>query len=689
MKKYVLLLCFLLLFSFLIVPFDVQGTSLRYFEYPTETWIIEKQDYFGTFLEWNFIPIHGQDSNKTSWMFEWIQKDFQVVFNETTGEIIGVYENPIQDIVKHLSNTTLLKEKFEILQILGGFTNEGNFLSDCKRLHNYPVSIDPKCKKYFIKEPIHHLDLLNQKKGSFNFTLKKWIHGIRLMIGFKTTITYSDSANLISWTGGSQGSEIDCQDLYNEDIANNRTLLDENISTPEPPSPSEAIFLDTPFLYPACSKAMKIYFDISNFSRGGSLTIQGYDLDGGTQQEMHNINSSISFLTDYWYSDMTKLTFASGHEYHLNITQPRWGVVWKQETMQFRFDAKLQCGDGITETWFADHGIHILFSSHVVSGNSERLIDVKNDAHLRFGVIIDITKRTTKHGICLIFDNQDDRIYTRVIYGSSLAEIQLYSSTFRVIRQGGITTSGQLNNLYDAYVWNCILDGVHIISCYDLDISRITVYDAFYGVAVSSIIYANDISLYKNQWNLYFYGTLEGTFKNVVGRTPLTANVRTINVKADMYIINGDLDAWTFSHTGTMTHDIYRQYEFNLTVTFPNGTAIQNANVTLSYDGMGGGLIGSYLTDVNGRMNETLTMAFYNKTGGNTPFDFNPFHLNITYGDYWEYDKSFYLDRKIDWIIALHDPKPKDYALYLVGFCFILGVCSAILYVGWKKRKGD
>jgi len=94
-------------------------------------------------------------------------------------------------------------------------------------------------------------------------------------------------------------------------------------------------------------------------------------------------------------------------------------------------------------------------------------------------------------------------------------------------------------------------------------------------------------------------------------------------------------------------------------VTYPNGTAFENANVTITYYGQGGGTAYSGTTDSNGQIpTQTFTYGFYNRTGQETIYDYNPYKISITNSDRHVVEWNFTLDKPINWAISLEPNVP-------------------------------
>ncbi len=123
------------------------------------------------------------------------------------------------------------------------------------------------------------------------------------------------------------------------------------------------------------------------------------------------------------------------------------------------------------------------------------------------------------------------------------------------------------------------------------------------------------------------------------------------------YLVNVDSDSWSMTWFSTGSGETYRQYEFDLNVTDTSGTPIQNANVTVKHYGQTEAQDFSVLTGANGSFStQTLTMGFYNQTGGDTIYSYNPHNLTVTASGYRTYTANITLNDKTDWTITLETP---------------------------------
>jgi len=218
---------FMLLFSLNLSIDIVSGEKESYFEYPTETWIIERQDYFGKFLDWDFIPIDGQSGDKRVWNFTWEHLAYYEVYDEYTGEET-VYYNPIFEIRKAINNDVWLREIYDKTDDLW-FKSWGDFKSDVIQLDKYPII--PEDKEDFIG--LHNnIDIFNFDNGSFLVSFKdKWKLGKKITIGFGSTITYNGGSNTITVTGGTEGSPIDFWDVWNASNVNGWNVVNNTCDT--------------------------------------------------------------------------------------------------------------------------------------------------------------------------------------------------------------------------------------------------------------------------------------------------------------------------------------------------------------------------------------------------------------------------------------------------------------------------
>lgn len=366
-----------------------------------------------------------------------------------------------------------------------------------------------------------------------------------------------------------------------------------------------------------------------------------------------------------------------------------WDIVqmsFTSENVSFDFGARLQIGDASTPTWFADTEKQVTFNSTVLSANSQILIDVKNNGHFRVGQVLDATDKLSYKG-CQ-FTALDSYLYVAWVKNRAGGDTQIYSSSFTQVDKGNFKDHSFGNDdATEMPFWNNIID--HGLIGGKWDISH-TIWQ--YGYTVISYTTTGDFRdsfIFKPYHAFYFYSWYgDAPIKNVIVRQCRNKVFRCYAVTIAKYLVNFDVDTWSFYWLETSIGEIYRQYEFDLTVTYPNGTAIQNANVTIKHYGQGETQDFTELTDSNGHIStKTLTKGFYNQTGGDTMYSLEPFNLQITnITDYQTYNGNFTLPEKKGWIIALTtDIEDDTYVWWTLSLCWI-PVAIALLIVAQKRR---
>jgi hypothetical protein len=143
---------------------------------------------------------------------------------------------------------------------------------------------------------------------------------------------------------------------------------------------------------------------------------------------------------------------------------------------------------------------------------------------------------------------------------------------------------------------------------------------------------------------------------------------------------DADTDTWDITWGGTCTGKVWRKCTFDLTTT-------ANSTIEISYYGQGGGTIYS-ATDSDGVLTtQTISKEFYNQTGGDTPYSFEPLHLKISKDGFQTYEANFTLTQKTNWEIYLQtlpttDNMPLGFApAFLLGIMIVLPIA---IFIGRK-----
>lgn len=363
-----------------------------------------------------------------------------------------------------------------------------------------------------------------------------------------------------------------------------------------------------------------------------------------------------------------------------------WNVANKtssSENYQFDFGGRIVIGDSSTATWFADTEVQVYFNSTSVSANAQILMQVTANANFRIGQLDDSTNKLTSKGVSLFVENSYNFIYivdglnslTSVIYSSSLkAETNrhnlrvrvIYNSIFYNVMVMGVSTSGDINQMINTGSdFGLYMTGLQPFG----DLDNILVYRTTYG----------------------FYPFAVGPTRDVILRNPIFRNITTYELyvnqmSGNVTLINANFDQWRFYWNAI--GEVYRQYELDLNVTDSANSPIENANVTVTHYGQGKTQDFSILTGSNGSFaTQTLTMGFYNQTGANTIYDYNPYNITITHDNYATKTFNFTLQEEIKWLITL------DTSSYSIGIgggfilgALIIGVLGLAGLFKFKKR---
>jgi hypothetical protein len=328
-----------------------------------------------------------------------------------------------------------------------------------------------------------------------------------------------------------------------------------------------------------------------------------------------------------------------------------WGQISKQGDVQFLFDCKLQIGDDSTSTYFEDTNKQIVFPDSIPSVQ----ITITNNSIFRLGQVHNATTKYATDGCSLIF--QGTGWNERNIYIKNGGKAYFYGCHLHS-DAGGAGIIYYLGNNNTRF-WHLVLNNIQLWSeNSDTDIYKVTFFrDEYYDTALNKISgLMEDVTIYNcGGWAAIYTWWYGYTVKNLKTHNSTAYTLGADNLRDDhAYIIDSELDKWTIRWRNTCTKYIYRQYTFSLMVIYSNGTAIENANVTLSYYGQGREQVDSWLTLADGSIPEqTFSMGFYNQTGGDTLYNYNPYNLLILKEGFQPYSQNFTLSEKINWTIAL------------------------------------
>ncbi len=399
---------------------------------------------------------------------------------------------------------------------------------------------------------------------------------------------------------------------------------------------------------PADSKALKLAVAVSAVNGSVPLTFSGLDKDGVAQTETLTVTSATSYTTEKWFSNINangvSIPLDDGETVTLTITQAQWGVVWKMGANQYAFDAKLVIGDGSTATVFVDTNKSVAFNDLGLVYPSASL-SVTDNAALTLGTLLDASAKTVQEGCSLINYNTSAVGYI-FIQGATTDAVNLYACQ--------VTASGNAQLRYcHGKIYHCVFGRYIRVAVSVFDIFDLSMW---YGTDTGAISVSSGTFDSVTIGNYVYALAAYGTYPQLVAKNckllnntyDLYVNTLTDN---DAYLINMEA-AWTFFWVGNSTKKIYRQYEFDLTVTDKTNTPLQGATVTLT--DKNGTQAFSAMTNANGAIaTQTITRGYYQQSTGDTLHDQAPHTLTVAKAGYQTYIKKFVITEKTRWAIKL------------------------------------
>ena len=454
------------------------------------------------------------------------------------------------------------------------------------------------------------------------------------------TWTYTVATNIVTVTGGTSGSPAGFVDAWNADKAGTLELLAATAAALN-------LSLSTA-IKPTDKVALKLNLVITGYSVAGDITLTGKDKDGGAQSEVVAVAGNGSLATTLWYSSIDASGVDCTGTYTIQITQSQWGVVWKQETNQYGFDAKLQIGDASTATYFTDSNKEVTWLGSGSAGGSN-WVDIKASATATFGVLIDATTHATDSGIVFLFNFTTNYAY---INADTNAIADFYSCSV-----SGVTCISRIKGNGIRRIWNFIGNRFRIGQITNVNGDWFNLY---IGAPTAEYVLYSPLPATMNTFvirGLPVYIAYLNASSTITGLNASGATTKTFHVEGASnykhYLINPTLDTWTFTFAAGSNTIVYRQYTFDLKVTDKDNVAISGATVTVK-DNTGANVF-SVNTAADGTIaQQTVSRGYYNQANGDTLQEYSPHNLTITKAGYITYDQDFTLDELTDWEIALH-----------------------------------
>lgn len=321
-----------------------------------------------------------------------------------------------------------------------------------------------------------------------------------------------------------------------------------------------------------------------------------------------------------------------------------WGVLHKQGNRQFYSEARIVIGDGSTSTAVSDKRAHLEFEPDAVPSGGIG-ITVENNASLTFGELVDATAKVVRYGVDVMYPVKGSGVHRYLIRGFNGSQINLYGCSFR----------GFTNTYYSLWIrgvitaYHCLFDRVELRNVsgelYDLVFVQIR------SSALRTVTATMDEIRLFTSAAFMVEATSGLTVSNVVARG-ITTFYYAYYQSGNSYLINADSDAWTFIWSNSPNAKIYRQYEFDLTVTDKENNAISGATVTLK--DKDDNQVFQVTTDAQGEIaTQTVSRGWYEQATGDTLNEYSPHTLTIEKAGCQTYERKLALEEKTKWEIKL------------------------------------
>jgi len=330
-----------------------------------------------------------------------------------------------------------------------------------------------------------------------------------------------------------------------------------------------------------------------------------------------------------------------------------WGVVTRQCTNQFCFNAKLQIGDGTTATHFMDKDVQVSFVASITTAHNQTVFSIKNNAYLTLGHLISGSQ--TDNSCTFILKSA----YANIGFPTAEAgsEIKLYSTTWNFISTVGNNSWNSCIMIHttSATIINCIINRVQIRSTvsgsvYLRNITITNVYNIFSGIGGDW----ECITVSGGKWGFYITNSAPNSIKDMNISNFSSSSMRTYQLTThDVNCINFNIDTWNPSWAGTSSKEVYRQYEFDLEMVDSTGIGVATTKTKI-WD-KDDSIVTNATTNASGVLaTQTLNYGYYHQTGGIMPVMKTPHEMRIyKYGKKMLSSKSS-IEAKTNWALTMY-----------------------------------
>lgn len=363
-------------------------------------------------------------------------------------------------------------------------------------------------------------------------------------------------------------------------------------------------------------------------------------------------NPSTNTITVVGFSEASPCTFED--IYQADVANG-WGVVHKQNDIQYTIDAKLRIGDGSIETWFKDTNKHV-----VITPATNDAFFVANNAVFQLGEkdangnpyngcdfrVPNYEGDSAFYG----YDNGAWRLYDSIIYYPAFLYLWSRGAVpptheiigCRFIKFMGMRIAGE-NSVIKRCVFHADSETWSMIGL------------TFKGTLKE----VSDLFSYKMMYGIYWspqFGLSDAVVRGLrVRNCQYAIRVYGEYGTYSMYLIDPDIDNWNIKWEAMSSdaNKIYRQYTFKVKVIDKDGNPISGAVVEV-WDKFDNKVV-TAMTGSDGYIPEQIiTYGYYAYPTGNTLNSYSPHKVRITKHGYKTIEFKLEMNRPMHLVIPLN-----------------------------------
>ena len=348
-----------------------------------------------------------------------------------------------------------------------------------------------------------------------------------------------------------------------------------------------------------------------------------------------------------------------------------WGVWFRQGLTQYYSTACIKVGDGTLFSGFGDEGQALKFADDLDVPWTKFCISGEINSHIRFGKLVNDSKKITSLGCRINFGNNTACIGRNGALTNRAPDVRIYSSTLT-----GTVDAIQNVLALDGKIYNSIGERVLLYKC---NMTYCNVYMSRPVTLLTCWTYPagtfDKITIHNYAFPMYVGSTGSGTvtFNNPV----LKGNTYVARFESSVYtlnLVNPDVDNWSFLWQGMSgAAKLNRRYNDDVKVIEEDSSRTPIAGATVKIWDLGANLVTNTTTDVNGDITQqTLDFGYYNQANGDTPTMQTPHKLLVSKPGYETFVKYMYMDYKRKEVVMLRKSRP----VKLCDDRLVLQVCS-------------